>query len=51
MTLAMIFIRSSLEMEKVDPEDLDCAETGAIGWTLSVLATVAAEIETADLLR
>ena len=43
MTLAMIFIRSSLEMEKVDPEDLDCAKTGVIGWTLSVLATVAAD--------
>ena len=26
-------------------------ETEAIGWTLSVLATVAAEIETTDLLR
>ena len=51
MTLAMIFIRSSLEMEKVDPEDLDCAKTGVIGWTLSVLATVAVEIETANLLR
>ena len=51
MTLAMIFIKSSLEMEKVDPEDLDCAETGAIGWTLSVLATIVIEIETADLLR
>ena len=51
MTLAIILIRSSLEMEKVDPEDLDGAEIGAIGWTLSVLATVAAEIETADLLR
>ena len=50
MTLAMMFIRSSLEMVKVDPEDWDCAETGAIGWTLSVLATVAAEIETIDLL-
>ena len=40
-----------MDMVKVPPEDLDCAETGAIGWTLSVLATVAAEIETADLLR
>ena len=38
-------------MVKVDLEDWNCAETGAIGWTLSVLATVAAEIETADLLR
>ena len=50
MTLAMIFIRSSLEMEKVDPENLDCVETGAIGWTLSVLATVAAETEIVVLL-
>ena len=38
-------------MVKVDPEDWDCVETGAIGWPLSVLATVVAEIETADLLR
>ena len=51
MTLAMIFLRSSVEMVKMRLEDLDCAETGAIGWTLSVLATVAAEIETNDLLR
>ena len=47
----MIFLRSSVDMVKVRSEDLDCAETGAIGWTLSVLATIAAEIETADLLR
>ena len=51
MTLAMMFLRSSMNMVKVRPEDLDCAETGAIGWTLSVLATVAAKINTADLLR
>ena len=51
MTLAMIFIRSSLEMVKVDPEDSDFAKTGAISWTLSVLATVAAEMEIVDLLR
>ena len=38
-------------MVKVNPEDWDCVETEAIGWTLSVLATVAAEIEIADLLR
>ena len=38
-------------MVKVCSEDLDCAEMGAIGWTLSVLATVAAEIEIADLLQ
>ena len=46
-----MFLRSSMEMVKVRPEDLDCAEMGAIGWTLSVLATVATEIETANLLR
>ena len=38
-------------MVKVHSKDLDCAEIGAIGWTLSVLATVAAEIETANLLQ
>ena len=38
-------------MMKVKSEDLDCAEMGAIGWTLSVLAIVAAEIETNDLLQ
>ena len=51
MTLAMIFLRSSVDMVKVRYEDLDYAEIGAIGCTLLVLATVAAEIETADLLR
>ena len=51
MPLAMMFIRSSLEMVKVDLEDQDCAKTRAIGWSFSVLATVVAEIETADLLR
>ena len=51
MTLVMMFLRSSIDMEKVRLEDIDYAKTGAIGWTLSVLATVAAEIETADLLR
>ena len=40
-----------MDMVKVHLDDLDYAEMGAIGWTLSVLATVAAEIETADLLR
>ena len=34
----------------VDPEDLDFAEMGAIGWILSVLAIVAAEMKTIDLL-
>ena len=51
MTLVMIFLRSSVDMMKVRPEDLDCAEIGAIGWTLSMLATVATKIEIADLLR
>ena len=43
MTLAMMFLRSFVDMVKVRSEDLDCAEMGAIGWTLSVLATVAAK--------
>ena len=51
MTLAMMFLRSSVDMVKVRPEDLDCAEMGAIGWTHSVLAIVAEKIETVDLLR
>ena len=51
MTLAMMFLRSSVDMVKVRLGDLDYVETGTIGWTLLVLATVAAEIETADLLR
>ena len=38
-------------MVKVRSEDLDCAEMGAIGWTLSVLATVAAETKTTVLLQ
>ena len=40
-----------MEMVIVDPKNLDFAETRAIGWILSVLATVAAEMETVDLLR
>ena len=51
MTLVMMFLRSSVDMVKVRSEDLDCAEMGAIGWTLSVLAAAAAEIETTDLLQ
>ena len=51
MTLAMIFLRPSVDMVKVRPEDLDCADMRAIGWTLSMLVTVAAEIDTANLLR
>ena len=51
MTLTIMFLRSFVEMVKVRPEDLDCAEIGVIDWALSVLAIVAAEIETVDLLR
>ena len=51
MTLAMIFLRSSVDMVKVRPENLDCAEMGASSWTLLVLATVAAKIDTTDLLQ
>ena len=51
MTLAIMFLRSFVDMVKMRPEDLNCAETGAISWTLSVLATVAAKIDTADLLQ
>ena len=51
MTLAMMFLRSFMDMVKVHPKDLDYAETRDIGWTLSMLAIVAAEIEIADLLR
>ena len=51
MTLTMMFLRSFVDMVKVRLEDLDYAETGAIGWTLSVLATVAAKIEVANLLQ
>ena len=50
MTLAMMFLRSFVDMVKVRSKNLDCAETGAIGWTLLVLATIVAEIGTADLL-
>ena len=50
MTLAMMFLRSFVDMVKVHPKDLECAKTGAIGWTLSVLAIVVVEIETTNLL-
>ena len=40
-----------MEMVKVRPEDSDYVETGAIGWTFSMLATVTAETETVVLLR
>ena len=51
MTLAMMFLRSFVDMVKMRPKDLDSAKSEAIGWTLLMLATVAAEIETANLLR
>ena len=35
----------------MDLENLDFIEMGAIGWELSVLATIAAEMETTNLLR
>ena len=40
-----------MDMVKMRPEDLDCVEMEAIGWTLSMLATAATKVETADLLR
>ena len=51
MTLAMMFLRPSVDMVKVHLEDLDYAKMGAIGWTLSVLAIVATKIKIANLLR
>ena len=51
MTLAIMFLSSSVDMVKVRLEDLDYAETRVIGWTLLVLTTVAVEIKTADLLQ
>ena len=38
-------------MVKIDPEDWDSAEAGAMDWTLLVLATVIAGMETTNLLR
>ena len=40
-----------MEMVIVDLEDLDCAEIGAIGWILLVVATVVAKMETTNLLQ
>ena len=40
-----------MEMVIVDPEDLDCAKMGPIGWVLSILATIVAEMEVAILLQ
>ena len=50
MTLAMMILRSFMEIVKVHLEDLNYAEMGDIGWTLSMLVIVVAEIETTDLL-
>ena len=35
----------------VDPKDVDLAKTRVIGWTLSMLAIVAVEIEIANWLQ
>ena len=51
MVLTMMFRSSTVKMMIVDPEDLDFAKMGAIGWIHSVLATVAAKMETIDLLH
>ena len=40
-----------MEIVIVNLEDLDFAETGVIGWILSVLATVVVEMEIANLLH
>ena len=40
-----------MEIVIVNPKDLDFTEMEAIGWILSVLATITVEMETADLLR
>ena len=51
MVLAMMFLRSFIEMVKVDPKDLDYVEMRAIGWILSALTKVVAEMETVYLLH
>ena len=51
MTLAMTFLRTFVDIVKLRLKDLDCAEAGTSGWTLLVLAIVAAKIKIADLLR
>ena len=40
-----------MEIVIVNPKDLDFTEMEAIGWILSVLATIAVEIEIANLLQ
>ena len=46
-----MFLRLIVDMVKVHLKDLDFAETRAIGWKLLLLATIAAEIKTTNLLR
>ena len=46
-----MFWRSTVEMVIVDPEDLDFAETRAIGKILLVLAKITIEMEATDLLH
>ena len=46
-----MFWKLTMEKVIVDLEDANFAEMGAIGWILLVLATVAAEMQTTDLLR
>ena len=50
MVLVMMFCRSTMEMVKVDLEDVDFVQIGAIGCIFSVLVTVAVETKTDDLL-
>ena len=45
-----MFLRSSVDMVKVRPEDLNYTKMRAISWTLLVLAIVVIEIEITDLL-
>ena len=50
MVLVMTFCKSTMEMVKVDLEDVDFVQIGAIGCIFSVLVTVAIETKTDDLL-
>ena len=50
MVLVMTFCKSTMEMVKVDLEDVDFVQIGAIGCIFSVLVTVAVETKTDDLL-
>ena len=49
--MVLTIISWTMEMVIVDPEDLDIVEMGSISWILLVLATIAAEMEIADLLQ